>query len=62
MLERLNEELKRRGRVVGAFTNVKSLMRLIGTILMNQDEEWVTGRRYLTMEENEEYTENEENE
>jgi transposase-like protein len=50
MLERLNKELKRRGRVVGAFPNTNSLMRLMGTILMNQDEEWVTGRRYLTME------------
>jgi transposase-like protein len=49
VLERLNKELKRRGRVVGAFPSVGSLVRLIGSILINQNEEWITGRRYLDM-------------
>ena len=50
ILERLNRELKRRGRVVGAFPSVTSLMRLLGSILINQNEEWITSRRYLNME------------
>ncbi|WP_048145207.1 hypothetical protein [Methanosphaerula palustris] len=37
--------------VVGAFTNEDSLLRLAGAILMDINEEWVTGRKYSTMEE-----------
>jgi len=54
VLERLNRELKRRGKVVGAFPSVSSLMRLIGSILIDQNEEWITSRRYLNMETEEE--------
>ncbi|KAF5090244.1 IS256 family transposase ISKol5 [anaerobic digester metagenome] len=50
LMERVNKELKRRTKVVGAFPNEESLLRLVGSILMNINEEWVTGRRYLTME------------
>ncbi|HQE49877.1 MAG TPA: transposase [Fervidobacterium sp.] len=50
MMERVNRELKRRTRVVGVFPNEESLLRLVGSILMDINEEWVTGRRYLTME------------
>jgi len=50
-MERINKELKRRTRVVGAFTNEESLLRLAGAILMDINEEWVTGKKYLTMEE-----------
>jgi len=50
MMERVNKELKRRTKVVGAFPNEESLLRLVGSILMDINEEWVTGRRYLTME------------
>jgi transposase-like protein len=50
MMERVNRELKRRTRVVGAFPNEESLLRLVGSILMNINEEWVTGRRYLTLQ------------
>jgi transposase-like protein len=32
------------------FPNEESLLRLVGSILMDINEEWVTGRRYLTME------------
>ena len=48
MLERLNKELKRRSRTIGAFLNDASLLRLAGTILMDINEEWITSRRYLS--------------
>ena len=50
MLERINLELKRRTRKIGAFPGDRSLLRLAVSILMNLDEEWQTGRRYLNME------------
>ena len=50
-LERINKELKRRSRPVGAFPSDKSLMRLMGCILININEEWVTGKTYLSMDE-----------
>jgi len=48
-LERINKELKRRSRVVRAFPNDESLLRLGGAILMD-NEEWLTGREYLSMD------------
>ena len=50
VMERVNKELKRRTKVIGAFPNEESLLRLVGSILMDINEEWVTGRRYLTMQ------------
>ena len=50
MLERINLELKRRTRKIGALPNDRSLLRLAVSILMNIDEEWQTGRRYINME------------
>ena len=50
ILERVNKELKRRSKVVGAFPNAESLMRLAVSILIDINEEWITGRRYLSME------------
>jgi len=50
MMERVNRELKRRTVVVGVFPNEESLLRQVGSILMEINEEWITGRRYLTME------------
>jgi putative transposase len=50
LMEWVNKELKRRTEVVGAFPNEESLLRLVGSILVDINEEWVTGRRYLTME------------
>ena len=47
MLERINLELKRRTRKIGALPDDRSLLRLAVSILMNIDEEWHTGRRYL---------------
>ena len=50
-MERINKELKRRTNVIGAFPNEDALLRLAGAILMDINEEWVTGRRYLSMDE-----------
>jgi transposase-like protein len=50
-LERINKELKRRTRVVGAFPNDDSFLRLAVSILIDINEEWVTGKRYLSMDE-----------
>ncbi len=50
-MERINKELKRRSRVVGAFPNDQSFMRLGVSILIDINEEWVTGRKYLSWDE-----------
>jgi transposase-like protein len=50
-LERFNQELKRRTRVVRIFPNREACLRLVTAIAVEQSEEWVTGRRYLDMEE-----------
>ena len=49
-VERINKELKRRSRVAGAFSNDESLLRLAVCIMMDINEEWITGRRYLSVE------------
>jgi putative transposase len=49
-VERVNKELKRRTKVVGAFPNEESLLRLVGSILMEINEEWGIDRKYLMME------------
>jgi putative transposase len=50
-LERINKELKRRTRVVGAFPSDQSFMRLGVSILIDINEEWMTTKRYLSMDE-----------
>jgi len=52
MLERYNRELKRRTRVIGIFPNTWSCIRLVGSLAMEQNEEWME-KRYLTMTEQE---------
>jgi|SRR5579884_1604357 len=47
--ERLNEEIRRRERVIRIFPNRASTMRLLGALLMEQDEQWSTGKRYFDM-------------
>lgn len=47
--ERLHEEIRRRERVIRIFPNRESAMRLLGALLMEQDEVWSTGKRYLDM-------------
>lgn len=49
MLERLNEELKRRTRVAGLFPNDASLLRLVSAVLMEVSDDWEMNRKYLTM-------------
>jgi putative transposase len=46
-LKRLNKEVKRRANVVGIFPNEASLCRLIGAVLMEQNEEWLLQHCYL---------------
>ena len=49
-LERVNREIRRRTRVVSIFPNEASCLRLISAILMETDEAWQTGKRYLRFE------------
>jgi len=48
-IERLNEEIRRRERVIRIFPNVASVIRLIGALLIEQDEKWSTSINYFDM-------------
>ena len=50
-LERLNEEIRRRDRVIRIYPNEESAIRLIGALLVEQDERWSTGKKYMDMQE-----------
>ncbi|MEM0136703.1 MAG: transposase [Thermoplasmatales archaeon] len=50
VLERLNLEFKKRTKKIGAFPSERSLLRLVVTIMVDINEEWITGRRYMNME------------
>ncbi len=48
-MERLNEEIKRRTRVVRIFPNPEACLRLVTALCVEQSEDWLSGRRYLDL-------------
>ena len=48
-MERLNEEIRRRERVIRIFPTRDSALRLMGALLMEHDKVWTTGHRYFDM-------------
>jgi transposase-like protein len=49
-IERVNKEIARRSDVVGIFPNDRSVIRLIGSLLIEQNDEWLLTRGYLSRE------------
>ncbi len=48
-LERLNAEIKRRTNVVGIFPNDAAIVRLVGAMMLEQNDEWALNRRYMQL-------------
>lgn len=49
-LERVNREIKRRADVIGIFPSDETIIRLVGTLMLETNDDWAVVRRYMSLE------------